>query len=479
MADTTKWLSPALDYIPRWMEFQMRASEQPGCVIAISHKDRIVLEEAFGYADLAKRTPLTPRHRFRIASHSKTFTTAGVMKLRERRKLKLDDEVGEYVPGLNAAIARTTLTQILSHSAGLVRDGKDSGQFSDRRPFFDADEVMADLAEPPVVDPNTQFKYSNHGFALIGLVIEAVTGEPFTSWIKREVIDAAGLRETYPDQPIPKSVPMASGHSGRIALGGRVVIPGGYSTRAVAPAGGVVSTARDTAMFFSKLSPKARSSLLSVASRREMVRRQWKNQNSSVERYYGLGTVSGTLNGWDWFGHTGGLQGYITRTSVIPEHDLTISVLTNAIDGWASLWSDGVMHILRAFCQRGAPSQKVRDWAGRWWSLWGAADLLPAGNKVLLIAPGLINPFGDAAELEITGRDSGRITLADGYSNPGEPVRRIRSGSGRVVELWLGASRMVPEEKLATEMKSRYGAPVAGATQRMKRAPTRAPRSRR
>ena len=49
-----KWLAPALDYISRWMEFQMRMSQQPGCVIAIAHKHRIVLEQAFGHADLAR-----------------------------------------------------------------------------------------------------------------------------------------------------------------------------------------------------------------------------------------------------------------------------------------------------------------------------------------------------------------------------------------------------------------------------------------
>ena len=51
-----KWLAPALDYIPRWMEFQMRVSQQPGCVIAIAHKSRIVLEQAYGHADLATGT---------------------------------------------------------------------------------------------------------------------------------------------------------------------------------------------------------------------------------------------------------------------------------------------------------------------------------------------------------------------------------------------------------------------------------------
>jgi hypothetical protein len=375
---------------------------------------------------------------------------------------------------LHPRIARTTLGQILSHSAGIVRDGKDSGQFSGRRTFLTADELMADLQAPPAVEANTRFKYSNHGFGLIGLVIEAVTGEPFTGWIKREIIDAAGLRETHPDVPIPQRARMASGHSGRLILGRRVVIPGDYSTNAMAPAAGVVSTAADTARFFSQLAPDARRSVLSVSSRREMVRRQWRNQHTSLERYYGLGTISGTLNGWDWFGHSGGLQGYITRTCVIPEHDLTVSVFTNAIDGWAGLWVDGAMHILREFSQHGAPSRKVRGWAGRWWSLWGAVDLVPIGNKVLMVAPAMGNPVADAGEFQITGRDEGRIAVADGYSSYGEAVRRVRTASNRVAEIWLGPSKLVPEAELAKEMTARYANPgVAATTHRRKRTASR------
>jgi CubicO group peptidase (beta-lactamase class C family) len=456
-----KWHRPALDYIGRWLEFQMRMSEQPGCVVAIAHKDRIVLEQAFGSADLSKGEPLTPRHRFRIASHSKSFTAAGVMKLRELGKMKLDDAIGLYVPDLHPQIARATLGQVLSHSAGIVRDGKDSGQFSDRRPFLDRNELLSDLKAPPSIEPNTRFKYSNHGYGLIGLAIESVTGEPFTSWVKREIIDAAGLVETHPDMPIPKGVPMASGHSGKLLLGRRVSVPGLYATNAIAPAGGVVSTAHDLALFFSQLSPKARRSMLSVSSRREMVRRHWRNQHSSLERHYGLGTISGTLNGWDWFGHSGGLQGYITRTCVIPQHDLTLAVLTNAIDGWAGLWVDGVMHILRAFSQRGAPSRKVSGWSGRWWTLWGAVDLVPMGEKVLAMAPGFINPVADAAEVEITGRDQGRFAVADGYSSYGEPVRRVRNRTGKVIEVWLAANKLLPEGQVAKEMEARYTASTA------------------
>ena len=80
------WLKAALDYLPRWLEFQMRLHQQPGCAVAIVHRGRIVLEAAFGHADAVKRTPLTPRHLFRVASHSKSFTAAGIMKLREQKR---------------------------------------------------------------------------------------------------------------------------------------------------------------------------------------------------------------------------------------------------------------------------------------------------------------------------------------------------------------------------------------------------------
>jgi len=62
-----KWLAAALDYIPDWIELQLRLAEQPGCVIAIAYKGRIVLERAFGVADLGGGERMTPRHRFRAA----------------------------------------------------------------------------------------------------------------------------------------------------------------------------------------------------------------------------------------------------------------------------------------------------------------------------------------------------------------------------------------------------------------------------
>jgi CubicO group peptidase (beta-lactamase class C family) len=277
-----RWLSSALDYIPEWLAFQMRASEQPGCIVAIAQRGDVVLERAWGNADLATGEPLTPRHRFRIASHTKSFTAAGILKLRERGKLKLDDPVGQFVDRLHASVGRTTIAQLLSHSAGLIRDGRDAGQFLDRRPFLSMDELMAALQDPPVIEPNTRFKYSNLGYGLLGKVIEACAGEAYATWIRREIVGAAGLTETEPDMPLADGVPFARGHTGRLVLGRRLTIPGDFTTNAIAAAGGFVSTAADLARYFAQLSPKAKKSVLSVASRREMVRRQWRDPHSNL-----------------------------------------------------------------------------------------------------------------------------------------------------------------------------------------------------
>jgi CubicO group peptidase (beta-lactamase class C family) len=450
------WLKPALDYIPQWLEYQLRETEQPGCVIAVVHKGQIVLERAFGYTDLLGRAPLTPGHRFRVASHSKSFTAAGIMKLREQGKLGLDDRIGRHIEGLHPEIAAATIGQLLSHSAGIVRDGSDGGQWQDRRPFLSAAELRADLAAAPVIEPNTRFKYSNHGYGLAGLIIEALTGEPYCSWISQAIIEPAGLRQTEPDMPVAADVPVARGHSAKLPLGRRVVIPGENATNALTPATGFVSTAGDLARWFAQLDPAAKESVLAVASRREMVRRQWRYPHSSVERYYGLGIMSGRTAEWEWFGHSGRFQGFASRTAVLSDTAIAVSLVTNAVDGPTDLWLEGVIHILASFAKHGAPTGDVRDWAGRWWALLGAIDLLPMGRKVMIAAPSLLNPFTDASEISITGEDRGRVTLANGLARHGEEVRRIRGSNGEVAEVWIGDGRYLPEGEAAAELEQRY-----------------------
>jgi CubicO group peptidase (beta-lactamase class C family) len=457
MTDTPAWLEAALAYVPLWLGYQMRLTEQPGLSVAITHGGEVVFETAFGHADLATGEAMTPRHRFRVASHSKSFTAAGVMKLREQGRLKLDDTAGQYVQGLHPEIAAATITQLLSHTAGIHRDGIDNNYWAGRYPFDDAAALREDLAVAPTIPANTRLKYSNHGFGLAGLVIEAVTGELYRAWIEREVVGAAGLTEVSADAPLPDGVPLASGHSGKALLGRRLVFPGNQPTHALAAATGFVSTAADLARFFAQLDPGAPVSFLTPASRRELSRPQWRDAYSPAPRSYGLGTISGEVGGWAWFGHSGGFQGYITRTANLPAQGLTLCLLTNTIDGPAEIWMEGVMHILKRFEAEGAPSPATADWTGRWWSAWGPADLVPMGDKVLMSSPGLANPMATAAELAVDGPDAAHITQAGAFDRYGEVVRRVRDAAGRVTSIDHAGTTLLPEAALAEELLGRYG----------------------
>ena len=451
------WIAAALDYVPSWIEYQMRHTEQPGCAVAVAHAGKVVLERAFGHADLGRGLLLTPRHSFRVASHSKSFTAASVMKLREQGKLQLDDRAGRHVEGLHPTVAAVTVAQLLSHSAGIIRDGTDGGQWRDARPFLDETELRADLAAAPTIDANTRFKYSNHAFGLIGLVIEAVTGSPYRDWIRRSIIEPAGLDETEPDMPLAAAVPTARGHSSKLPLGRRVVIPGDNPTNALAAATGFVSTARDLARFFAQLDPAATESVLSAASRREMVRPQWRYPHTNVERYYGLGVSSGKTAEWAWFGHGGAFQGFASRTAALPNRSLAVSLVVNAVEGPADQWLDGVIHILATFAKNGRPKSEIRDWTGRWWILWGAVDLVPMGETVIVAVPSLPNPFAEASEISVSDKDNGRFTAAAGTARYGESVRRLRKPDGAVGEVWFGGTRLVPEAEAAAELEARYG----------------------
>ena len=399
-----------------------------------------------------------PRHRLRIASHSKTFTAAGVMLLREQGQVGLDDPIGRYVDGLHKDLARARIGELLSHSAGVTRDGPDAGQFLDRRPFLSRAELLADLRAKPPLEAGVQLKYSNHGYGLLGLMMEQVTGTDYATWMQRHVIAAAGLEETAPDMPqLPRRAPLAVGHSSEFPFGQRLIVPGDNPCDAMAPAAGFVSTASDVARFFSQLAPDSPQSIPSPASRRQMAQCRWRDPCNLFESHYGLGTMLSAPGPREWMGHTGSLQGFLSRTARYPALDLTVTVLTNAQDGLSTEWVEGIASILFAFQQHGAPGKKEAAWAGRWWSLWGASDLVPMGKVVCQVVRAMFVPFNAATtELVVTGRDTGVVQKASAYASPGQPVRRVRDASGTPTELWVGGTQLLPKDAMLAEATLRY-----------------------
>ena len=114
------------------------------------------------------------------------------------------------------------------------------------------------------------------------------------------------------------------------------------------------------------------------------------------------------------------------------------------------------MHILRAFAARGAPTRRVRDWTGRWWGLWGAVDLVPIGNLVIVANPHLLNPFWMRRKSRSPAAIPAGSSLATGFASHGEAVRRTRNKAGTVTDIWLAGGNLKPEKAMAAEMERRY-----------------------
>lgn len=453
-----KQLRPALEFLGQWFEDRVTAAGLPGASMAVGYRGEVMLTRAIGLANAATGEKLTPNHRFRVASHSKTFTVASVMRLVEQGRLRLDDTAGQHVKGLHKEIAKATIRQLLSHTAGITRDGEDTGQWTDRRPFLSESDLRAALADAPILPPNTRMKYTNHGFGLAGLVIEAVTGERYNDWVAREIVAPSGLAHTQPDAPLGKKTPFARGHASPALTGARFVIPADNCTNALASATGFISTPSDLVRFFGSLDPAAKTSVLSVESRREMTRPHWKIEGISDGRTYGLGTAQRDVGHWSTFGHGGGFQGVRTYTACAFGTGLTVSFATHATDGDPNAMAESALRILQVFADGGAPSKKTADWSGRFWSLWGASDFVPLGNKILVAAMGAANPFAEASELTPTGPDTARIGAGTGYGSYGQTARLVRDKSGKVIEIVFAGGRLTRREAAIAEAKQRYGA---------------------
>jgi D-alanyl-D-alanine carboxypeptidase len=449
------WLAAGAAYACDWLAFQLRLTGAPGAVMAIVDRSGRLIEWASGLADFsAADAAMTARHRFRFASLSKTFTAVGVLKLAAAGRLALDEPVGKHVADLHPDVAAASLRQLLSHTAGLSRDGDDGGYFGDVRPFPDRDRVKAELAAAPVIGRGQRFKYSNYGYALLGLTIEAVTGEAYDSWSARELIAASGLEETTPDA-LQQGDPLVTGYSGILPLGRRVAVPGRQATRAFSPVAGLAATAADMARFYARLDPRSADGVIPPALRREMARPLAPDIESASGRSYGLGVHCGRLAGWRYFGHVGRFQGQVTRVVVAPSVGLTVVLAVNAIDAATVAWTDGVLHILRRFHDEGAPAPDLADWSGRWWNLWGATDFVAVGERVLAFNPAAFPPFAEASE--ISPRE-GQVVRAPAMERFGEPVQRLRKPDGRLAAIRVGGALHVSERACAAAMENRYEA---------------------
>lgn len=455
MTLSARAVDDACRYAESWLTFRQQHDRIPGVQAAVLHAGRTVLASAHGLADVERGERLTHQHRFRIASHSKTFTGVAVMRLVEQGELRLDDRAGVWVPELDGtALGGVTVRELLAHGAGVVRDGRDGDFWQLRNPFPDRRALVAVAAADDGVTlaRNERFKYSNIGFGILGLIVAAAAGRSFDEHVRDELLRPLGLGNTVVDLDASSDLPVATAYSG-LVLGERRGIDQ-VGTGALAAATGFASTASDVVRWFAAQF-FGDERLISDDAKRIMQKVEWSSDWPGASSY-GLGVMIDDLGGRRVIGHGGGWPGHITRTFADPVDHLAVSVLTNAIDGPAAALAGGIVRLVN-LAQEGvdaadpAPAADPGSFRGRFANLWGVFDLVDLGGRLYRIDPTM--PIPDPHLMEIVDADTLRLVGGPGYGSVGERYTVERDGIGVVVSV-RGGSGM--ESRPLDEVRGRF-----------------------
>jgi D-alanyl-D-alanine carboxypeptidase len=308
----------------------------PGA-IALARRDGDVVHAVSGVRDVATQDPIRSHDRFRIGSITKSFVATVVLQLVGEGRLRLDDTVERWLPGLVPNGAAITVDHLLHHASGLfdyVRDGDTTAlapyAADDWAHVWTPQELVAiATAHPPRFAPGTSWSYSNTGYVVLGLIIEAVTGHRASSEVTRRVIWPLGLwRTSFPTS----DADIAGAHLHGYLTG----FPGddGQSiTKDVTvfgpslfwTAGGIISTADDLARFY-----RALLSGRLLAPAQMTVLKYPIHLNGQFEYGAGIEHVQ-TSCGWAW-GHDGEVPGFRTLALTSDDGSRQVVLALNATD---------------------------------------------------------------------------------------------------------------------------------------------------
>ena len=299
---------------------EQRERRLPSVAAAVVRDGETVWETAVGAADVTAGTEATPDTQYRLGSITKTFTAAAVLQLRDAGALDLEDTLDRHIPG---AAHRPTLRHLLSHTSGLQRETQDDAWLTRR--FAPAQELVDTLGEAELVlPPGARFHYSNLAFALLGVVVERASGEPYADYVARHLLEPLGLGRTG-FEPRP---PAATGYLVEEYVEGAVV-EAGVETGGWISAGQMWGTVRDLCRWAAFLAGPDES-VLARASVEEMRTVQTIDDHVRWTAGYGLGLGLRRDGERILAGHGGSMPGFIACVLVSPEDKIGAAALTNS-----------------------------------------------------------------------------------------------------------------------------------------------------
>ena len=346
--DTTK-LASAYPVIDKLYKNYAARNHWPGLVYGIVAGGRLVHMGATGYSDLDKKVPVSSRTDFRIASMTKSFVSVAILQLRDAGKLRLDDPAWMYIPELKdqqgpASDAPViTIRHLLTHSAGFPEDNP----WGDRQ-LADNDSTMLAMVKKGLSfsnSPGIGYEYSNTGFALLGYIVQQVSGQPYEQYINEHIFQPLKMVHTYWEYSRVPPDELAHGYR---LLNGQWVEQPMLHSGAYGAMGGLITNLEDFAKYeaFQLEAWPSRSggdeSVLKRSSRREMQQPWTFNNLNAGFAYYpggpGCPMTSSYAYGIRWshdckgrtlVGHTGGLPGFGSNWNTLPDYGVGVIACAN------------------------------------------------------------------------------------------------------------------------------------------------------
>lgn len=326
----------------RWAEVEAKARKLvadraiPGVSICVARRGTPLFVKGYGWADLETRTPMGRASVCKIGSITKQFTASVILQLAQEGKLNLDDKLAVYLPDFPNA-GRLELRRMLSHTSGLGNyTAIDPKQFlQDSRIDRDTAQLvdaMKPTSEKLAYEPGTDWRYSNTGYVLLGVVIEKVTGLSYARAMESRLFAPLGLCHTAVDDMAAVAPGRAAGYSNdKKAESGfdnasyiAMSFPGG--------AGNIRSTAEDLCDWHAQLlggkvlAPESLKAMLTPVTLNDG--RLPKGPNGAEIRY-GFGVGLDTVDGHPAVDHSGGIQGFASHIETFTDLGVTWVTLLN------------------------------------------------------------------------------------------------------------------------------------------------------
>lgn len=437
----------------------MKGERLPGVSVTITGPQGNYTR-AYGVADRATGAPYKVTDHVRIASITKTFTATAILLQVAKGKLSLEDTIDRWLPTVPNA-NRITVRDLLAMRSGLydfTAEPKFLREFTENptMKFSPWDVVKIEETHKPVAEPDTETKYTDSNYVLLGLILEKVSGETVEKNITKEVIRPLGLKHTSFPTTAAMPRPFAHGYFAGDEGNEKIRDYTAVNPKVAWTAGAMVSTLGDLRKYGREL---ATGALLPPSLQTERLKFGDIPNGSGPSVGYGLGI----LHVGNWLGHDGAIFGFSTVTMYEPKSGITIAATANL----SSNFSTPTLGMFFQIADRLDPSSLAKGKTTMAGAARAVAARAPkASGPTEQLTPVVGNPIASpepvlasngrreiAYELQLINRSSSTVT-----------VRRLEAlAGGKVVQKLAGRSLAAQMQTYGTSEQSATLAPGQGA----------------